>query len=259
MDETHSTQNLDQPQESNKKIWIILSILGAVLLLLILGGIFLLEEDSTFFSIFSNSASSSKESVIQSEESAEESETTDQDNSGGEIFDTSTIDDATDTINLENTTDTTNDNVDSSTTAENPNDSTDIDTTTEDPPINDTNDTVEDPPVDDPNEPTYQTFTIEFIISGYSPSSITINSGDSVTFLNTISTETWPATNQHPSHTIYPGSDIDHCGTSEELSTFDACGGLGQGESYTFTFNEVGNWNYHDHLWVGNSGTIIVQ
>ena len=101
--------------------------------------------------------------------------------------------------------------------------------------------------------------TIEFTSSGYSPSTLTINKGDTVTFINNADTKTWPASNVHPTHTIYPNSDIKKCGTSVEDSIFDACRGLEKGETYSFTFNEVGSWQYHDHLSSNKKGTIIVQ
>jgi len=40
---------------------------------------------------------------------------------------------------------------------------------------------------------------------------------------------------------------------------FDACGGLKTGESWSFTFGEVGEWKYHDHLIAGHFGTVTVQ
>ena len=30
-------------------------------------------------------------------------------------------------------------------------------------------------------------------------------------------------------------------------------------ETYTFTFNELGSWNYHDHRSASKKGTVIVQ
>lgn len=106
---------------------------------------------------------------------------------------------------------------------------------------------------------TPQTYTIEYTSSGFEPSEITISSGDSITFLNTISTNVWPASNVHPSHTVYPNSGINKCGTSEESEIFDSCKGLSEGESYTFTFNEIGTWSYHNHLRASKTGKIIVQ
>lgn len=97
---------------------------------------------------------------------------------------------------------------------------------------------------------------IEMSSSGFSPSSITIKKGDTVTFKTVDSGSYWPASAVHPTHTVYPGSGIDKCGTGAQI--FDACGGIGEGQSWSFTFNEVGSWNYHNHLNPSNFGKIIV-
>lgn len=95
--------------------------------------------------------------------------------------------------------------------------------------------------------------------SGFSPSTLTINKGDTVTFVNQGSSSSWPASNVHPTHTSYPGSSIQKCGTAEANNIFDACHGLRKGESYSFTFNDVGSWRYHDHLRPSSGGTIVVR
>lgn len=95
--------------------------------------------------------------------------------------------------------------------------------------------------------------TVEIISSGFSPNTLTINVGDTVTFVNKDSTTHWPASNIHPTHTLYPESG--GCIGSK----FDACNSLAQGETFSFTFNEKGSWNYHDHLQPGLTGTIIVK
>lgn len=100
---------------------------------------------------------------------------------------------------------------------------------------------------------------VEFSSSGYFPSTLTIKIGDTINFVNEDVRLTWPASDIHPTHTVYPGSSISKCGTSEENKIFDACKGLQQGESYSFTFNEAGTWSYHDHLSPGKKGTIIVE
>jgi len=61
----------------------------------------------------------------------------------------------------------------------------------------------------------------------------------------------------HPTHTVYPGSDVKKCGSDESI--FDACKGLEQGESFSFTFNEIGSWGYHDHLRASTTGKIVVE
>ena len=100
--------------------------------------------------------------------------------------------------------------------------------------------------------------TITITSSGFSPSTLNVNIGDRVTFTNLGSSQSWPASNIHPTHTVYPGSGISKCDGAEESNIFDACRGLRQGESYSFTFNEAGSWKYHDHLNPGSGGTIIV-
>ena len=74
-----------------------------------------------------------------------------------------------------------------------------------------------------------------------------------VTFINKDSVPHWPASGEHPTHQDYPeeGGCIG--------SKFDACSGLKTGETYSFTFNEKGTWNYHDHLNSGLGGVIIVE
>lgn len=103
-----------------------------------------------------------------------------------------------------------------------------------------------------------KTSTITMTSNGFSPSTITISVGDSILFLNDDSSKHWPATDKHPSHKNYPGSNIGKCGSSEENTIFDSCRGLSQGETYEFQFNEVGTWKYHDHLKPGLTGTIEV-
>jgi plastocyanin len=95
--------------------------------------------------------------------------------------------------------------------------------------------------------------------AGYSPKTITINKGESVTFTNEHTRGSWPASDLHPTHRNYPGSNINKCGSNSEEDIFDACKSLGKGESYTFTFNEVGTWDYHDHMKSSFTGTIIVE
>jgi plastocyanin len=100
---------------------------------------------------------------------------------------------------------------------------------------------------------TGQAYTVEITASGFSPSMVAISAGDTVAFVNRDSAAHWPASDPHPIHTGYPepGGCIG--------SKFDACTGLAQGESFTFTFTHKGSWGYHDHLNPTLRGTVIVQ
>ncbi|MEK7122908.1 MAG: hypothetical protein AAB855_03565 [Patescibacteria group bacterium] len=89
------------------------------------------------------------------------------------------------------------------------------------------------------------------------PAVVTIRRGEGVTFVNRSSQEAWPASALHPTHAVYPGSDIKKCGTDAKI--FDACRSLSQGESWSFVFDEVGSWKYHNHTNPGAIGTVIVQ
>ena len=89
------------------------------------------------------------------------------------------------------------------------------------------------------------TFTVEITSSGFSPRILEISSGDTVTWTNRDSRSHWPASAVHPTHTIY--------------SEFDARRGLSPGGEYSFTFERIGEWNYHDHLSPSLTGTIIVN
>ena len=101
--------------------------------------------------------------------------------------------------------------------------------------------------------------TIIYITSeGFAEKEITIPVGGTVTWINTDVKEHWPASDFHPTHTIYPESGIENCGKKKESTIFDACKGLMKGEKYSFTFTQVGSWGYHDHLFPSLTGLIRV-
>jgi plastocyanin len=100
---------------------------------------------------------------------------------------------------------------------------------------------------------TPKTFTVSITSSGFSPQSLAINAGDTVNFVNNDSATHWPASDVHPTHGAYP--EPGGCLGSK----FDACKGLAQGETFSFVFNQKGNWAYHDHLHPALTGTITVK
>lgn len=103
-----------------------------------------------------------------------------------------------------------------------------------------------------------QTVTVKITDSGFVPKEVSIKKGDSVMFLSESSASVWPASAAHPTHTVYPGSNIASCGTAQALAIFDACKGLSAGESWTFQFNSTGSWGYHDHLNASQFGKVNV-
>jgi plastocyanin len=78
----------------------------------------------------------------------------------------------------------------------------------------------------------------------FSPQTITIKKGSSVTWVNQDSTSHIVASNPHPAHTDLPGL------VSSQLS---------QGQTYTFTFTKTGTFGYHCHLHPTMTGTVIVE
>lgn len=104
-----------------------------------------------------------------------------------------------------------------------------------------------------PNSPESSTQTanvqskvvITYTDAGFMPQTITIKSGDIVTFVNQSSRKMWTASDPHPAHTNYPDFD-------EKVS-------VGKGESWSFVFDKVGSWGYHNHNNPSDTGTIVVK
>ncbi len=76
--------------------------------------------------------------------------------------------------------------------------------------------------------------TMTLKADGWHPSVLTIEPGQSVTFINKTKSPFWPASNTHPQHNLY--------------AAFDSGKALAPGSSWTFTFTELGRWGLHDHL-----------
>ncbi len=95
--------------------------------------------------------------------------------------------------------------------------------------------------------------TVTYTDSGYSPATLTVKAGTTVTFVNQSSGKIWTASDPHPVHNGYPTTG--GCRTS----TFDECRGDAPGSSWSFKFDIKGTWGYHNHLNSGMRGTIVVQ
>ncbi len=100
-------------------------------------------------------------------------------------------------------------------------------------------------------------FTVSFTDDGFSPRSLVVPAGTAVTFANNASRGMWVASDVHPLHTLYPGTDIKNCGAKSEM--FDACRVVNPGERWTFVFGEPGVWGYHNHIQASETGTILVE
>lgn len=87
------------------------------------------------------------------------------------------------------------------------------------------------------------TNTIMLTASGFEPKSIIVREGDTVTFSGT--EPFWPASNPHPTHTVY--------------TPFDPQRPVTPPETWSFTFTKAGVWHFHDHLQASFTGTVFVM
>ena len=98
---------------------------------------------------------------------------------------------------------------------------------------------------------------ITYTSAGFVPSSATVGKGDTVTFVNESGNDMWIASVVHPSHKVYGGTTLsNHCGDGPDNDAFDQCGT--GGTTYSFTFDKVGEWKYHNHVRSADRGSITV-
>ncbi|OGM96268.1 MAG: hypothetical protein A3B86_03955 [Candidatus Yanofskybacteria bacterium RIFCSPHIGHO2_02_FULL_38_22b] len=89
-------------------------------------------------------------------------------------------------------------------------------------------------------------YPVQYIVfkdSGFYPKEIYIKRGTKVVFSSERG-DFWPASVPHPSHTVYP--------------EFDPKRLVGGEESWSFVFDRIGTWLYHDHIKHEYAGKIIV-
>lgn len=98
--------------------------------------------------------------------------------------------------------------------------------------------------------------SVTYSASGFSPNTVTIKVGGTVTWHDDGTGRMWVASAQHPTHTAYSGTTLQqHCSDTTDVS-FDECK---NGSTYTFTFTKPGTWNYHNHSQASHFGTVIVE
>jgi|AntRauTorckE6833_2_1112554.scaffolds.fasta_scaffold39978_1 plastocyanin len=86
---------------------------------------------------------------------------------------------------------------------------------------------------------------VAYTNKGFSPNFVEINQGDTVEFINQSNRPMWVASNNHPAHDI--------------LSTFDQFSVSGFGDSWQYTFDRKGEWEYHDHVNASVEGIVMVK
>ncbi len=100
--------------------------------------------------------------------------------------------------------------------------------------------------------------TVHYGASGFTPKDVTIQTGQKVTFVNDGTGAMWVASDAHPTHTEFDGTDrAAHCSGSYTGATpFDQCQ---SGSTYTFVFTKAGTYEYHNHSAAQFGGTVVVQ
>lgn len=81
--------------------------------------------------------------------------------------------------------------------------------------------------------------------AGFVPRELTVDQGKIVIFQNESDTPSWPASNIHPTHRLYPH--------------FDSKKGIGKDQTWSFRFDKAGQWGFHDHLKPSFFGKVIVK
>lgn len=87
--------------------------------------------------------------------------------------------------------------------------------------------------------------TIEMTQDGFKPAQVEVDQGDSVIFINKDTTAHWPASDIHPTHTIYP--------------EFDSLKGVAPLTTWQFQPQITGSFKFHDHLFPHKKGTLVVK
>ena len=86
--------------------------------------------------------------------------------------------------------------------------------------------------------------TVVYTNEGYFPKEIKIKKGETIKFINMSDRRVWTASDEHPAHTIYP--------------EFDQKTAAGRGNEYTFKFEKIGTWGFHNHANASHIGKVIV-
>ena len=79
----------------------------------------------------------------------------------------------------------------------------------------------------------------------FEPETLTIQKCTQVVFRNEDKNPHWPASNLHPTHGIYP--------------EFDPQQPIESDNEWSFVFDKVGSWRYHDHIAPSTRGNVIVE
>ena len=91
---------------------------------------------------------------------------------------------------------------------------------------------------------------VTYTQAGFEPNELTIQKGDTVTFVSNSDAPLWVASDPHPEHTNYPEFDVARSKGGQMPRV---------GENFSFTFNRLGTWAYHNHTASSDTGNIGVH
>lgn len=86
---------------------------------------------------------------------------------------------------------------------------------------------------------------VSIIANSFVPATLKVKAGTTVTWTNKEELEHWPASNPYPKN--------------DDLAGLNAGKKLAKGETYSYTFDKPGTYNYHDDLAPIVNGTVIVE
>ena len=100
--------------------------------------------------------------------------------------------------------------------------------------------------------------SVTYSATGFAPHEVTVKKGEAVMWTNASGEGMQVASDGHPMHTNYDGTSRGkHCAEGAALS-FDECVSVTAGGQWSFTFNTVGVWKYHNHVNEIFGGTVTV-
>lgn len=86
--------------------------------------------------------------------------------------------------------------------------------------------------------------TVLYDAQGFTPKSVTVKVGSTVSWMNKGTSGMWVASALHPTHQLLPG--------------FDQLKSVANGGVYEYQFVKVGTWKYHNHVNASDFGTVVV-
>ncbi len=102
---------------------------------------------------------------------------------------------------------------------------------------------VTETPSTTPSSPAAST-TVHYTSNGFSPASVTVKSGESITFVNDTNSTIQVDSNPHPVHTDDPDLNV---------------GAIAPGQSKSATLNKTGTFGIHNHLSPSVMGSVTIQ